>query len=115
MVFKISPGPVEREALEVTEEIRQQAVADIPAADGASGAGAASVDPAQCIANAVAAGDIGRHEAVHRIVEDVLTAPLEASCPKPIRQELKDALLAMVESDPHLRALAAAIAPTETR
>ena len=114
MVFKISSGPTRREALEVTEEIRQ-ATTDIPAPEGAPGAGTASVDPSQCIANAVAAGDIGRQEAVHRIVEDVLTAPLETSTPESMRQELKDALLAMVESDPHLRALAAAITPGETR
>ena len=76
-----------------------------------SHAGGDSIDK---IAADVAAGKIGQSEAVDRILADVMGTPMVAAAPESMRRELEKMLKNLLEDDPHLRSLQAAICPGET-
>ena len=108
--FKIGPGPVKGSNVDGTEELRDS----VDAAGGAektsdiSGTGSDSVES---IAADVAAGRVGREEAVQRILADVLGSKLVDGAPDELKRELESVLNALMEDDPHLQSLIAAIGP----
>jgi hypothetical protein len=74
---------------------------------------AAALDPVEQIARDVACGKIGRDEAVEQLLANVLDSKMVQAAPKALRQGLKETLETLLETDPHLGSLMAAIGPRE--
>ena len=111
--MKISSIPPKFPAVDVVESSRE--LGESASASGVQGAtGAAATDPIAQIAQDVAAGKIGQKEAVDRILADVLKSPMIEAVPESVRSGLEEALRNLIEEDPHLRSLCAAVAPGET-
>ena len=110
--IKIPSGSVEGQAIEAAETVREsvESTSETSEAARASGVGTDSVEQ---IAADVAAGRIGRPEAVERMLADVLGSEIVKSAPEALRQELESVLKTMLEDDPYLQSLAAAIGPHE--
>ena len=72
-----------------------------------------SADAVGRIAEQVAAGEIGRDEAVDLLLEQVLDSKMVEAAPSELRAELEAVLRDLIETDPHLKSLAAAIGPAD--
>ncbi len=66
------------------------------------------------IVNDITVGKIDRQEAVNRIIADSLNSRLVDSIPPNIRANLEETLRGLIEEDPYLQSLCAAIGPTKT-
>lgn len=75
------------------------------------GATAVGADAIARIAAEVAAGEIGRSQAVERLLAEALGSDIAARAPAAVRAELAEVLEALIETDPHLQSLAAGIGP----
>lgn len=98
--------------IDTAEEIREStdaagASAETPGIQGTAG------DSVEKIAADVLAGRVGREEAVQRILADVVGSEMVRGAPDELRQELESVLNALLEDDPHLQSLLAAIGPRE--
>ena len=72
-----------------------------------------AADPIDRIAEAVASGHISQTEAVNQILTEVMDAPMVKAVPESLRLELEEMLRHLLDEDPYLRSLQAAIAPHE--
>lgn len=61
------------------------------------------------IAAQVVSGEIGRSEAIAQLVGEILDSKMLKTAPSELREELAEVLEAMLETDPYLKSLAAAI------
>jgi hypothetical protein len=110
MSVKIPSGPPEGAAAEAVGDAAG-AVEGAEKASAAEAAGPAAADEIQRIAEQVAAGEIGREEAIRRIVGDVLQMDIVKDAPAEVGAELTEVLEALVETDPRLSSLAAMLGP----
>lgn len=115
--MKISTIPPKTPALDAVDKARDSVEsASHPAQIApAQAAATAAADPVAQIAHDVASGKIGQKEAVDRILEDVLNAPMLDAVPASVRGELENALRMLIAEDPHLMSLCAAVAPNEIK
>ena len=112
--MKISTIPPKTPALDAVDKVKDAAEATSAAAVSQTASAVAS-DPVAKIAAEVAAGKIGQKEAVDRILADVLDGPMLQAVPESVRNDLENALRVLIEEDPHLRSLAAAVGPTDVK
>ncbi|MCP4605946.1 MAG: hypothetical protein GY847_36440 [Proteobacteria bacterium] len=113
MDIKIPSGPPEGRAVDAVKDASNA----IDAADETSEAkeiASVATDEVSRIAEQVARGEIGRSEAVDRILAEVLDADIVKAAPKELREELSQVLTAQLETDPHLRSLVAALGPKDS-
>ncbi len=73
-----------------------------------------SSDAVERIAAELASGEIGRKEAVERLIGEVLGSHMVSAAPKAVREELAEVLDALIQTNPYLRSLSAAIGPIES-
>lgn len=110
---KIPGGPAGKGVVDALQDAAEGAV------EGASPQGEvgpveqAAGDAVARVAEQVAAGQIGRTEAVEALLAEVLDSEPISAAPPGLREELGAALEALLETDPHLRALAARLGPEE--
>ena len=71
------------------------------------------LDAVEQIAADVTSGKITRDEAVEQLLAHVLDSDMVQSAPEAVRSGLREALQNLLDSDPHLGALKAAIGPRE--
>jgi hypothetical protein len=114
--MKISSMPPKGPVIDAVDKSRNSMESKgAEAATGVTSAAASpSVDPIAQVASDVAAGKISRKEAVDRILADVLGSKLVAGVPASARADLENTLRMLIDEDPHLKSLCAAIAPGET-
>ncbi len=113
MDIKIPGGPPGGTGVEDLKDVTD--VADAGAETSEVGAvEAAGSDAIAQVAEQVAKGEIGQQEAVDRILVEVLDSPMVAAAPAELRQELGEVLRSLLETDPYLKSLTAAIGPSET-
>ena len=110
--IKIPSGPVEGQVVEAAETVRESIESTAETGETARASGV-SRDSVEEIAADVAAGKIGRAEAVDRILADVLGSEMVERAPEALRQELETVLQTILEDDTYLRSLAASIGPHE--
>jgi hypothetical protein len=110
----IPPQIPASDAVEKAESAAESA-SRVAEAGTVQGAAAAAADPVAQIAADVAAGKIGQKEAVDRILEDALGGPMMDAVPASVRADLENALRVLIEEDPHLKSLCAAIGPSEIK
>ncbi len=110
MDIKIPSGPPEGQAIDAVEDATK---ATQESAETQAASEVAPQDPVSQIAEQVARGEIGRDEAVDRILGEVLQADIVNAAPAEAREELGEVLRALLETDPHLKSLAAALGPTD--
>ena len=111
--FKIPGGPKETPNVDLVGDLRD-AVDTASKTTGIEASTARDVDSVEQIAADVAAGSISREEAVDRLLANVLDSAMVQSAPEALREGLKEVLETLLESDPHLGSLIAAIGPRET-
>lgn len=110
--FKIPGGPKESPDINTISEASD--AIDRPAgSDDVSAISAGEVGTVEQIAADVASGAISRDEAVDRLLANVMDSEMIRDVPEAMREGLRDALEALLESDPHLGSLVAAIGPRE--
>ena len=110
--FKIPGGPKESPSVDVVEDLRD-AVETASRTTEVEASVTRGIDAVEQIAADVAAGSISREEAVDRLLANVLDSAMVQSAPKALREGLKEVLETLLESDPHLGSLIAAIGPRE--
>ncbi len=119
--MKISSMPPQGLKLDASDKARRtvesgktEGTSGTGAATAASGvSGAASSDPVAQVALEVSSGKIGRKEAVDRILADVLGSKMVGAVPASARAELENTLRMLIDEDPYLKSLCAAMAPGE--
>ena len=110
--IKIPSGSVEGQAIEAAETVRESVESATESSETARTTGV-DTDSVEQIAADVAAGKIGRPEAVERILADVFGSEMVKNAPAGLKEELETVLQTMLEDDPHLQSLVAAIGPHE--
>lgn len=108
MTIKIPTGPGKTGGVETVKDVAdtlesQEGVVpggEVPQVDQ---------DAIARIAEQVAKGQITRTEAVETIMATVMDNPAIQSVPDAIKNEIREVLQAMLETDPHLKSLIAAL------
>ncbi len=108
MDIKIPSGPPEGQAIDA---VKDAAEATQESVETQAASEVVPQDPVSRIAEQVARGEIGRDEAVDRILGEVLQADIVKAAPAEAREELSEVLRVLLETDPHLKSLAAALGP----
>jgi len=96
------PGPVPTSEVSGVQTTPESAEIDAAASAG-------STDPVMEIARELAAGKISPGQAVDRLIAQTMDSDMVSGAPKNMRESLEETLRAMIETDPHLRSLAAAM------
>ncbi|MGD9128803.1 MAG: hypothetical protein PVH19_15610 [Planctomycetia bacterium] len=110
--IKIPSNPLESGAIDAVNDAAES-VSNTTETQGTASIAGDGADSIDKIAADVAAGRIGQNEAVDRILADVMGTPMIAAAPESMRRELREMLENLLEDDPHLRSLRAAISPGE--
>ncbi|MDJ0762914.1 MAG: hypothetical protein QNJ97_08000 [Myxococcota bacterium] len=110
MDIKIPSGPPEGGSIDAVNDASQtaEAAGDIAEANEAT---PVVSDGISRIAEQVARGEIDRAQAVDQILAHVMDGNMVAAAPLEVRQELQEVLNSLLETDPYLRSLSAAIGP----
>ncbi len=114
MDIKIPSGPPEGRALDAVKDASDavETTGEIAETQAAQPAGA--VDDVSKIAEQVARGEIGRDEAIERLLNDTLGTEMVKAAPKELREELVEVLKAQLETDPYLKSLSAILGPGDS-
>ncbi len=103
---------MEGPSIDGTDEMRESVDAAGASTEASDIAGITN-DSVERIASDVASGRAGREEAVQRILAEVMGSNMVDGAPEELKRELESVLDALLEDDPHLQSLAAAIGPRE--
>ena len=113
MDIKIPSGPPEGGAVNSVKD-GAETVESASEPTEVSNIATESVDSISVIAEQVARGEIDADKAVEKILNDILDSDMVASGPDELKQELNEVLKSMLETDPYLKSLAAAIGPSRS-
>jgi hypothetical protein len=104
MSIKIPSGPKETGPIDAAEEVRES-IESIREASDTGDVPSAATDPIGKIAEKVAAGEIGRDQAIELLLSEVLNSNIAKSAPKEALGELEEVLRSALDTDPHLKSL----------
>jgi hypothetical protein len=104
MSIKIPSGPKETGPIDAAEEVREsvESTAETPETGQVT---STTLDPIGQIAERVAAGEIGRDQAIDLILSEVLNSNMLKAAPKEVLGELEEVLRAALDTDPQLTSL----------
>jgi hypothetical protein len=104
MSIKIPSGPKETGPVDAAEDVREsvESTAETPETKAAN---STTLDPIGHIAERVAAGEIGRDQAIDLILSEVLNSNMLKAAPKEVLGELEEVLRAALDTDPQLTSL----------
>ncbi len=108
MDIKIPSGPPEGKAVDAVKDAAD-AIETTGETTQAQEAAPVATDAVSQVAELVARGEIGRDEAVEKLLAEVLDADIVKAAPAEAREELSEVLRALLETDPHLKSLSGAI------
>jgi predicted nucleic acid-binding Zn-ribbon protein len=112
MSIKIPSGPPESKALDAVKDAAE-AMEGTGEATEAKEAGPVAQDAISRIAEQVASGKITRTEAVERLIAEVVDSDMIKSAPEDLSKEIGEALNSLLETDPYLKSLSAALGPLD--
>jgi hypothetical protein len=97
----------------LTDVVRAERENDVrcPELEGSAGIHGVPSDATAGAADEVTASALNRDQAKDRILDSALDAAFINACPETLRRDLREVLSVMIDEDPYLCSLAAAIAP----
>lgn len=114
MDIKIPTGPPGGDSVDAIKDAAEASESSSEASE-VSSLSPESLDSISLIAEQVARGEIDRNEAVERILGDVMDSDMIQAAPDELKQELNEVLTSLLETDPYLKSLVAAIGPTSDK
>ena len=113
MDIKIPEGPPEGAAIDAVNG-QAEAVEATQGSAGIEQVATLETEAIARIAEQVVSGEISRDEAVQQILNEAINTDLIQGAPNEIKEDLIEALRALIETDPHLLSLASSSGPRKT-
>jgi PBP1b-binding outer membrane lipoprotein LpoB len=114
MDIKIPSGPPQGGAIDTVQDAPEAGSSAVETTE-VSKLSSETVDSISTVAEQVARGEIDSNKAVEQILADILDSDMVNSAPKELKKELGEILKSLLETDPYLQSLAAAIGPARDK
>jgi hypothetical protein len=113
MDIKIPSGPGAGAPIDAIEEAAESTAGATEVNGTRETAESATTDPVSQIANQVATGELSRDQAIDQLLAHVLDLDMVKAAPAEATAELKETLLALLDTHPSLQSLSAFLGPRD--